>query len=371
MTGGPLVGLKVLELAGVGPAPHAAMVLADLGADVVRVERTGGSSGLLPQGTRDQVLRGRRCVEADLATPEGRDVVVRLAGVADVLLEGMRPGVAERLGIGPADCRAHNERLVYARMTGWGQTGPMADRAGHDITYLAVTGVLHAMGRAGRRPAPPLNLVADYGGGSMFLVAGVLAALVERSTSGRGQVVDVAMVEGVGVLSQLVWSLRGAGLWSDERESNLLDGAAPFYDTYACADGRWVAVGAIEPRFFAMLLEGLGLDPAAAQAQHDRAAWPHLREMLSEAFATRARDEWAAVFESTDACVAPVLTFEEATAYPQLVERASFQVVDGVVQPSPAPRFSRTPVARPTPPPVDALDPESVLGGWGLPERQA
>ncbi|GAB3141390.1 alpha-methylacyl-CoA racemase [Amycolatopsis stemonae] len=331
---GPLAGLRVVELAGIGPGPHAAMVLADLGADVTRVERSGSTD-------RDALLRGRRFVAADLKTAEGLERVQRLVEQADVLIEGYRPGVAERLGLGPDDCLARNPRLVYGRMTGWGQDGPLAQRAGHDLNYLGITGALHAIGRAGERPVPPLNLVGDFGGGSMLLLTGILAALWERERSGQGQVVDAAMVDGVSVLLQMMWAMRGRGEWSDERGTNLLDGGAPFYDTYECADGRYVAVGAIEPQFYAQLLAGLGLE-ADLPDRLDRTGWPALRARFAEAFHSAPRDHWAKVFDGTDACVTPVLTFEEAREHPHLVARGTLTVVDGVPQAAPAPRFSRT-----------------------------
>jgi alpha-methylacyl-CoA racemase len=368
---GPLVGVRVVELAGIGPAPHAAMLLADLGADVVRVERPAGRALQITDGQRpDQMLRGRRSVAADLKDPEGLRLVSSLLERADVLVEGLRPGVAERLGIGPQECLARNPRLVYARMTGWGQDGPWAGRVGHDINYVSITGALHAIGRAGERPVVPLNLVGDYGGGSMFLVTGVLAALFERHTSGRGQVVDAAMVDGTGVLSQMIWALRAMGAWSDQRGVNLLDGGCPFYDTYTCSDGRFVAVGALEPHFYAALLHGLELDPAELPAQSDRSGWPVLRRHFTERFARRSRDEWAEIFDGSQACVTPVLTFAEAPSHPHLAARAAHLHVDGVPQPAPAPRFSRTPAGIPTPPPPAGGDTEQVLLEWGISSAQ-
>ncbi len=362
MTGGraPLAGLRVVELAGIGPGPHAAMVLADLGADVVRVERPGPPAGL---GAGDVSLRGRRWVRADLKRPDDLATVLRLVRVADVLLEGFRPGVAERLGVGPEHCLEVNPRLVYGRMTGWGQAGPRSDRAGHDLNYLSLTGALAAMGRAQSAPSPPLNLVADYGGGSMLLLVGVLAALVERERSGQGQVVDAAMVDGVSLLSQLAWSMRAIGAWQDARESNLLDGGAPFYDCYACADGRFVAVAALEPAFYALLLQGLGLDPESLPPQYDPAGWPTLRRTFAHAFAAHPRDHWAGVFDDTDACVTPVLTWAEAVRDPHLVARGTLVEVDGVVQAAPAPRFSRSEVARARAV-VVGDDTQDVLADW-------
>ncbi len=358
--GGPLAGLRVVELAGIGPAPHAAMVLADLGADVVRVERPAGGS--LEIGTPRAILRGRRSVAADLKTSSGQEVVLALATHADVLIEGLRPGVAERLGVGPDACLSRNPRLVYGRMTGWGQEGPRAADVGHDINYIGLTGALHAIGRAGGPPPPPLNLIGDFGGGSMLLLIGILAALWERASSGRGQVVDAAMVDGTALLTQLTFALRGIGAWTDDRASNLLDGGAPFYDTYTCADGKYVAVGALEPRFFAALLAGLGLDPAEAGSQLDGATWPAMRQSFSDRFATRTRDEWAAHFAGTEACVTPVLSFAEAAADPHLAARATLVEADGIVQAAPAPRFSRTPPSLPGP--QQPADPAEILNAW-------
>ncbi|MBV8993003.1 MAG: CoA transferase [Pseudonocardiales bacterium] len=340
---GPLVGLRVIELAAIGPVPHAAMLLADLGADVVRVERPSGGLRLTPDAD-DQLLRGRRSMRCDLKNPSEREILLRLVERSDVLIEGLRPGVTERLGIGPADCQARNPRLIYARMTGWGQDGPMAGRAGHDLNYIALSGVLHAIGNAGGKPVPPLNLVADFGGGSMFLVTGVLAALWERERSGIGQVIDAAMVDGVSVLAQMFWSLRACGLWSEARGSNLLDSGAPFYDTYACSDGRYVAVAALEPEFYATLLTGLELADAELPGQLDQAGWPLLRQRFTAVFASRTRDEWTEVFEDTDACVTPVLSFSEVPTHPHIAARHTITTLDGVLQAAPAPRFSRTPV---------------------------
>ncbi|QFZ78148.1 CoA transferase [Streptomyces fagopyri] len=364
---GPLAGLRVLELAGLGPAPHAAMVLADLGADVVRVERPSGRAlSLGAPGATDAVQRGRRSVFADLKETAGRTLVRALAARADVLIEGLRPGVAERLGIGPDDCRRANPGLVYARITGWGQDGPLARDPGHDLNYIGLTGVLHAMGRGDGPPAPPLNLVGDFGGGSMLLVVGVLAALWERTRSGAGQVVDAAMVDGTALLGQMAYALRGMGEWSDERSSNLLDGAAPFYDTYVCGDGKYVAVAALEPQFFAALLDGLDLVPAELPAQGDRDGWPVLRSRFTGRFTSRTRDEWAEHFAGTDACVTPVLTFAEAGAHPHMVARRTLVEVDGILQAAPAPRFSRTPNGQPSAPGAAGADTEAVLRDWGV-----
>ena len=357
---GPLSGIRVVELAGLGPAPYACMLLADLGAEVLRVDRPSAGFGV---PAYDVTGRGRRSIAVDLKNPEAAEVVLRLVDSADVLVEGLRPGVAERLGVGPDACLARNPRLVYGRMTGWGQTGPLAPRVGHDINYAAITGALGAIGEPGRKPVPPINLLADFGGGSMFLLTGILAALLERGTSGRGQVVDAAMVDGVTSLLSMTYGFLAAGFWSDERGTNLLDGGAPFYDTYACADGGYVAIGALEPQFWDVVVQTLGLvDPPD---QNDRSTWPQLREQLAAAFGTRTRDEWAEVFEPLDACVSPVLTLSEARAHPHLVARESVVEVDGVPQPAPAPRFSRTPgqAGRPS---AAGADTREALQAWGF-----
>jgi alpha-methylacyl-CoA racemase len=356
---GPLHGIRAIEFAGVGPGPHAAMVLADLGADVVRIQRRG----VMPQAgfNADGMLRGRAVVEADLKDHDDKASVMKLIRRADVLVEGFRPGVMERLGYGPEDVQSLNPRLIYARMTGWGQTGPRAQRAGHDINYLGLTGFLHAIGRRGDRPVPPLNLVGDFGGGSMFLLVGVLAAIIERQTSGRGQVIDAAIVDGVSVLGQMIWALRGIGIWNDERGTNMLDTGAPYYDTYETADGKYVAVGAIEPQFYTELLTGLGLsDRTNLPDRNDVSQWESLRAMFTRAFRSRARDEWAAVFAGTDACVTPVLTFAEAAADPHMTARATVAVIDNVMQASAAPRFSRSVPDVPSGPARVATDPDEV-----------
>jgi alpha-methylacyl-CoA racemase len=362
-TSGPLRGVRVLEFAGMGPVPHAGMVLADLGADVVRVERPGGAPGA-PPGPVD---RGRTAVALDLALPDAVAAALRLVDAADVVLEGYRPGVMERLGLGPDACLARNPRLVYARMTGWGQDGPLAPRAGHDIDYLALTGALAAIGPRDGDPLPPLNLVGDYGGGSMLLLVGVLAALVERSVSGQGQVVDAAMVDGVTSLLALTYGLHGAGLWELRRGSNLLDGGSPFYTTYECADARHVAVGAIEERFWDELLRILELDPAELPPRNDPDQWDDLRFELEEAFRRRTRDEWTALFEGADACVTPVLTLAETAAHPQLGGRGAVVTDGGRPAPGVAPRFSRTPGAVGHPPRAAGADTRSALLAWGLP----
>ncbi|GAY17699.1 CaiB/BaiF CoA-transferase family protein [Mycobacterium sp. shizuoka-1] len=358
---GPLHGLRVVELAGIGPGPHAAMILGDLGADVVRVERPGKGTGT---PSNDYLLRNRRSVGANLKDPADRDMVLGLIAKADVLIEGFRPGVTERLGLGPQDCAAVNDRLIYGRMTGWGQTGPRSQQAGHDINYISLNGVLHAVGRVNERPVPPLNLVGDFGGGSMFLLVGILAALWERERSGKGQVVDAAMVDGSSVLSTMMWAFRHMGMWSDVPGTNMLDTGAPYYDTYECSDGRYVAVGAIEPQFYAELLDKLGLDPAELPGQNDMARWPELRAVLTAAFGAHDRDHWAKVFTGSDACVTPVLSFAEVESESHNTERNTFYTEAGSTFPAPAPRFSRTAPDLPTAPGVPGADNEAVLRDW-------
>jgi alpha-methylacyl-CoA racemase len=359
---GPLTGVSVVELAGIGPAPFAAMVLADLGADVLRVDRPGVPNAV---ARMDVLNRGRRSVAVDLKISEGAEVVLRAAAAADALIEGFRPGVAERRGVGPEACLARNPRLVYGRMTGWGQDGPYADEAGHDITYAAVAGALAHIGRAGQPPTPPLNLVADFGGGGMLLALGVVSGVLAARSTGRGQVVDAAMVDGVALLMAPFFMALRSGYFGNERGTNLLDSGAPFYDCYACADGRWVAVGALEAQFFAALLAGLGIDPADVGDQHDRAGWPEMRRRFAKAFATRARDEWAAHFAGRDACVAPVLTTEETLDDPHLSARGTVVEVGGVPQPAPAPRFGATPATLDRPPPAPGEHTDEVLAGLG------
>lgn len=357
---GPLAGIRVVELANLAPVPFACTVLSDLGADVLRVDRSDGAG----QPSTDPLARGRRRVAVDLKHARGPEVVLRLAATADVLVEGFRPGVCERLGVGPAECLAGNARLIYTRLTGWGQDGPLADSAGHDIDYLAVAGALWPMGPADRPPPPPLNLIGDFGGGGLLAVVGVLAALVERERSGLGQVVDAAMVDGTALLSTALYGYRAAGIWQDRRESNPLDGAAPFYRCYTCADGQYVAVGAIEPQFYAALLHGLGLDPVELPDQYDATGWPTIAQRFATVFATKTRDEWAGVFNGTDACVAPVLAPAEAAGHPHNVARGTFTAVDGVVQPGVAPRLSRTP-GRVQHTPADQ-HPREALVEWGF-----
>ena len=357
---GPLRGVRVVEFGGIGPGPFCTMLLADLGADVVRLDRPGAPPAGYADHRQDLLNRGKRSVGADLKQPAGVALALALAQRADIVVEGFRPGVAERLGIGPQPCHERNPRLVYGRMTGWGQHGPLAARAGHDVTYLAVTGVLHAVGPAEGPPQIPLNLVGDFGGGALYLAVGLLAALRHAEATGRGQVVDAAIVDGAAHLSMMVHGLLAAGRWRDERHANLLDGGMPFYDVYATADDRYVAVGPIEPQFLGELLDRLGL---AGDLGADPA---RLRAALTAAFAGRTRDEWAQEFAGTDACVAPVLSWTEAPHHPHLAARGTFETRDGVRQPAAAPRFSATPPAPGTPPPRPGEHDGSVLADWGV-----
>jgi alpha-methylacyl-CoA racemase len=359
---GPLAGLQVLELAGIGPAPFAGMLLADLGADVVRVDRPGGPALAAVPQEQDLLGRGKRSVALDLKDRVGVATVLDLAEHADLLVEGMRPGVAERLGVGPDVCLGRNPRLVYGRMTGWGQDGPHAGVAGHDITYVAVTGALGASGPADGEPKPPLNLLGDFAGAT-YCVVGLLAALHESRDSGRGQVVDAAMVDSTAHLTTMFHGLLAAGAWQDRPESNLLDGGAPFYGSYRTSDGGWMAVGALEPEFYDQLTDRLGIAPDDA-ARTDPSSWPALRQRIAAAFAGRTRDEWTAVFAGSDACVAPVLSLREATTQPHLVARGTFVDHDGLTQPAPAPRFSSTPTALRGSPPAVGQDTDDVLTDW-------
>jgi alpha-methylacyl-CoA racemase len=363
-TRGPLAGLRIVELAGIGPGPFAAMLLADLGADVIRVDRPGDSASAIPPEV-DALRRSRRSVVLDLRTPEGVDAVLRLVDSADVLIEGFRPGVTERLGLGPDVCLERNPRLVYGRMTGWGQTGPLARTAGHDISYLALTGALHAMGRRGQDPAIPLNLVGDFGGGSLYLVVGVLAAVIESAKSGHGQVVDAAIVDGAAHMLSVFHGMMAGGMWRDERGVNELDSGRPWYDVYRTADAQHVAVGPIEPKFYSEFLQLLGLDPAEND-RTDPSNWPPIRERISAAFAQKSRDEWAVVFDGSDACVSPVLSLMEAPSHPHLQQRSAFVNVGGTVQPAPAPRFSRTPGAVQHLPARPGTHTREALSDWGI-----
>ena len=364
---GPLAGVKVLEFEAIGPAPFCGMVLADMGADVLLVDRPVESGlGLERERWFDLLLRGRRSITLDLKAPDSAAAARELARKADVVLEGFRPGVMERLGLGPDTLLAQNTRLVYARMTGWGQEGPLAPRAGHDINYIALSGALHAIGRAGGAPVPPLNLIGDFGGGGMLLAFGIACALVDARASGKGQVVDAAMVEGASLLSTMFWGLQAGGRWSDTRGENILDTGAPWYDVYETRDHRFIAVGAIEPKFYAELLDRLNLAHETLPDQHERAQWPSLRQRFAQVFAKKTRDEWCGIFEGSDACVAPVLTFAEAAAHPHSVARRSYVAVAGVDQPAPAPRFSRTPGTVRQGPPERGARGAEALADWGF-----
>ncbi len=362
---GPLAGVGVVELASIGPGPFCAMVLADLGAEVTRIERLTMAA---PQSDPppDPLQRGRTTsVALDLKNPEGLDVLLGLVGSADVLIEGFRPGVMERLGAGPEECLTVNPRLIYGRMTGWGQDGHRAASAGHDLDYLAVAGVLHSIGSADRPPPVPLNLIADFGGGGMLLALGICAALVGQTSGSPGQVIDAAMVDGASLLTTMFHGMRTAGTWTDDREANLLDGGAPFYRCYETADGKFVAVGAIEPQFFHALLEGLQIEPEAIGGQYDRKTWAETRDRFAAEFGDRTRDEWDRIFAGTDACVAPVNDMGEATVDPHMAERGSYVDVAGVVQPAPAPRFSVTELGTPSPPRSPGADTDRVLVDLG------
>ncbi len=339
---GPLSGIKIVELAGIGPSPYACMLLADAGADIIRLERAAG--GAKPDDPwYDVSARSRPSVGVDLKHPEGKALALELIASADAVIEGYRPGVAERLGLGPEDCWAVNPRIVYGRMTGWGQDGPLSQRAGHDINYISIAGALWPIGRAGEKPVPPLNLVGDFGGGGMMLAFGICAALLEAKNSGKGQVVDAAMVDGASSLMTFIYGFRSAGMWQDERGTNMLDTGAHFYEVYETKDGGYMAVGAIERQFYAELLKGLELNPDDLPPQQDRSQWPAMKERFAEIFKTKTRDEWTLIFEDTDACTTPVLSPAEAHEYAHNNERGAFQTIGGALQPSPAPRFSRTP----------------------------
>lgn len=366
---GPLEGLRVVELAGIGPAPFAGMILGDLGADVVRVDRPH-SSPEYGDSARDLINRSKRSIIIDLKHPHGVEAVLDLVGKADILLEGFRPGVAERLGVGPAACEAVNPQLIYGRMTGWGQSGPRSQEAGHDLNYLALTGALHAMGRAGGAPQIPLNLVGDFAGGSMYLVAGVLAALHERGLSGRGQVVDAAIVDGVANLSTMFWGLKAQGLWTDRRGENMIDTGRAYYDVYECADGRYVALGAIEQRFFDDFCRIIGINSEAFDRQ-DPARVPELRALIAGRFRTRTRDQWTEVFEGSDACVTPVLSFDESVEDAHMADRGAYTQSSGILQPAPAPRFDRTPAVVVKSPPSPGQQSREVLRDWGIADSDA
>ncbi|HEV8623454.1 MAG TPA: CaiB/BaiF CoA-transferase family protein [Acidimicrobiia bacterium] len=366
---GPLKGYRVIEIAGIGPGPFACMMLADMGADVIRLERATGARGVdaIPGNIGN---RSRRSVGVDLKNPDAVELILRLVEQADALVEGFRAGVAERLGIGPDVCLGRNPRLVYGRMTGWGQSGPYASMAGHDINYIALAGALAHFGRPGETPVPPINMVGDFGGGGMLMAFGVVCGLLEAKESGQGQVVDAAMVDGSATLMAMIYGLRAMGLWSLEKGTNIIDGGAHFYDAYETADGKYVSVGSIEPQFYAELLRLTGLEGEDLPHQMDRSQWPALKERMAGIFRQRTRDEWCELLEGTDVCFAPVLTMEEAPAHPHNVARGTFVEIDGVVQPAPAPRFSRTPGEISRPPSAPAADTDEALADWGLSEAE-
>ena len=364
---GPLAGVKILEIAGIGPGPFAAMMLSDLGADVIRVDRAGSVPETMPDRPNlDALNRGRKSIGIDLKNPDGVEALLALVEEADALIEGFRPGVTDRLGIGPDVCLARNPKLVYGRMTGWGQDGPYAQAAGHDINYIALSGMLHAIGRAGEAPVPPLNLVGDFGGGGMLLALGVCAALVESRASGQGQVIDAAMTEGAALLGTMMFAFQGLGIWEDQRGVNMLDTGASFYDVFETSDGKHVSIGSIEPQFYAEMLRLTGLDAEDLPAQMDRSTWPAMKERFAEVFATKTRDEWCEIMDATDVCFAPVLSLQEAPQHPHSQARGSFIEIDGVTQPAPAPRFSRTETAVQRPPSHPGQHTEEVLAEWGF-----
>ncbi|MBT3535006.1 MAG: CoA transferase [Rhodospirillaceae bacterium] len=363
---GPLAGVKIIELAGIGPAPLCCSLLSDMGADILRIDRNAPSGLGSPRKTRTDLLRrGRASVAIDMKHPDGVATVLKLVEQADVIIDPFRPGVAERLGLGPDECLARNPKLIYGRMTGWGQDGTLNQAAGHDLNYLALTGVLHAIGPKDL-PTPPLNVVADMGGGAMFLAVGILAGVIEARQSGKGQVVDTAMTEGSAYLGTGAFGSLAAGDWVHERNSNILDGGAHFYRCYKTSDGKFVSIASIEAKFYAILLDKLGLDPADLPAQMDRPTWPEMSLKLEGLFAKKTRDEWCEIMEGTDICFAPVLTFDEAFDHPHAKTRGSFVEVDGVKQPVPAPRFSRTPSAIKSPPPEYGADTAAGLASWGM-----
>ncbi len=364
---GPLAGLRIVEMAGIGPAPMCAMLLADLGATVLRIDRQQPSGLGLPGQTRFSVVhRSRHAIAVDLKRHDGVELVLRLAGSADALIEGFRPGVMERLGLGPEPCLARNPKLVYGRMTGWGQQGPLAQAAGHDLNYIALAGVLHSIGRAGAPPTPPLNLVGDFGGGALYLAFGVACGIIEAQRSGKGQVVDAAMVDGAASLATMFWGLHAAGHFTMSRGENVLDSGAFFYDVYECKDGKYISLASIEDKFLAEFLRRMEIDPKEMPAKLDRKRWPEAKAKLAARFRTRTREEWCRLLEGSDACFAPVLSLEEAPAHPHNLARGTFVEIDGIVQPGPAPRFSRTPAAKPTPPEAPGERGTASLAQWGL-----
>jgi len=361
MRQGPLTGLKVVEFAGIGPGPFCGMLLSDLGADVVRIDRKGGRGG----APSDVTARGRRSVALDLKSPAAIEACLKLMESADAVFEGFRPGVMERLGLGPDVALKRNPKLVYGRMTGWGQTGPYSNAAGHDMNYIAITGALHAIGTTDK-PVPPLNLVGDFGGGALYLAFGLLAGVIHARETGKGQVIDCAMSDGAASLMAMFYGFKASGMWQGGRRNNMLDGGAHFYDTYQCSDGKWISLGSIEPQFYALLLEKTGIDDPEFQKQMDRAAWPSLHDKLAAVIATKTRDEWCAIMDATDVCFAPVLDLDEAPKHVHNAARQTFVEVAGVVQPAPAPRFSATPGAIQGPPPAVGAHDREALTDWGF-----
>jgi alpha-methylacyl-CoA racemase len=361
---GPLKGVKIIEVGGIGPGPFCGMMLSDMGAEIIRVDRKGQQSRV---GSQYDILhRGRRSIGVDLKKPEGVELLLKLVEQADALQEGFRPGVMEKLGLGPDVCLQRNPRLVYGRMTGWGQEGPISQAAGHDINYIAVTGALYSIGRPDQNPVPPLNLIGDFGGGGMLLAFGIACALFETQRSGKGQVIDAAMIDGAAALMAMFYGQRAAGLWTDQRGANFLDTGAHYYDTYETADGKWVSVGSIEPQFYALLLKHSGIDDPEFQEQNDRSKWPEFKRKIAEIFKTKTRDEWCEIMEGTDVCFGPVLTMGEALKYPQNVARKTFVEIEGVPQPAPAPRFSRTNPEIRGPALMGPEYTEAALSDWGI-----
>lgn len=360
---GPLAGYKIVEIAGIGPGPFCAMMLADLGAEVIRVDRKSSAGA----GTKFDILnRGRKSIAVDLKNPEGIETVLRLVEKADALIEGFRPGVMERLGLGPDVCADRNSKLVFGRMTGWGQNGPMAKAAGHDINYISLSGALASIGRAGEPPVPPLNLVGDFGGGGMMLALGIVSGILEAQKSGKGQVVDAAMTDGSAALMGIIFGMKQSGFWGTEKGGNMLDGGAHFYDSYECSDGKYISIGSIEPQFYALLLEKTGIDDPAFQNQMDKSCWPDLKAKVNTVFLTKSRDEWCEIMEGSDVCFAPILDMDEAPEHPHNKARNTFIEIDGVTQHAPTPRFSRTASDTPVGPPKAGEHTDEILAGWGF-----
>ena len=366
---GPLEGMKILEVGGIGAAPFCGYMLSDMGADILRIDFKGRPRSLL-EAKYDVLYRNRRSISINLKNPEGVKAVLRLIEQSEALIEGFRPGVMERLGLGPEICFKRNPRLVFGRMTGWGQQGPLSQAAGHDINYIALSGTLHAIGRPGEKPVPPINLLGDFGGGGMLLAFGIMCAVYEVRKSGKGQVVDAAMIDGAAALMAAFYGMRAAGEWSDQHGTNLLDGGAHFYDTYETADGKWVSIGSLEPQFYDLLLKHTGIDDPKFQPQADKEKWPELKEKIAEVFKSKTRDEWCKIMEGTDVCFAPVLSFEEAVNHPHNIARNSFVAVENVMQPAPTPRFSRTKPEIKWAPPNPGEHTESALADWGFNARE-